>query len=259
MDGRTSVWLLSVSLALSSAGCVTTQSQDVARPDNLSSTKNTAESSPRNDGPKRFAQPSTEIKIGQMKEAEADSESGKKNPEAQARLRDEARMAYQQALKVDPGNLDAARSLGKLYTKTGDLERALDTYKKAMAKHPKDAELWYDLGLCHNRRKDFAESVRCFNEALKIDPENRAYLKTLGFTLAYRGQIDQGLTYMIRAQGAALAHYNIARVLVQRDQPDQAQQHLRIALRENGQLEDARELLTALENPNGTSARVTTE
>ena len=248
MDGRTSTWFLAVSLAMGSAGCVTTQSQTTtAFPTETSVAK-------KDDGPKRPAQARTEIEFGKLKEAEADSDLGKQNPDAQARARDDARKAYQAALKTEPNNVEAARRLAKVYAKIGDFDRAFDTYKKAVAKHPKDAELWYDLGKCHNRRKDFTQSVAAFNEALKLDPENRLYLMELGFTLAYRGQVDQGLAVLIRAQGAALAHYSIARVLIQRDETAQAQQHLQIALRENGNLAEAREWLAQLENPNGALA-----
>jgi tetratricopeptide (TPR) repeat protein len=253
MDGRTSVWLLAASLTLGGAGCVTPQNQG------RNSSPAAAEDAPavkKDDGAKQPAQARTEIKFGEMKEADADSELGKKDPAAQAAARDLARKAYQAALKADPNNLDAFRHLAKLYGKTGEYDRAFDTYKKALAKYPKDAELWYDLGKCHNRRKEFNASIPCFNEALKVDPENRAYLKELGFTLAYRGQIDQGLSVLTRAQGSALAHFNIARVLLQRDQTGQAQQHLQIALRENSNLEEARQLLAALANPSGLRAPV---
>lgn len=253
MDGRTSVWLIAVSLALGGAGCVTTQNQtQTVTP--ASGNQESTSSAKKDDGPKVPAQARTEIEFGKLKEADADSELGRKNPTAQAAARDQARQAYQAALKVDPNNLDAFRHLAKVYVKMGDYDRAFDTYKKALAKHPKDAELWYDLGQGHNRRKDFTESVRCFNEALKLDPENRAYLTMLGFTLAYRGQIDQGLAVLIKAHGSALAHFKIAQVLVQRDQPAQAQEHLRMALRENGNLEIARELLAELERPNASLA-----
>jgi len=246
--------MFSFALALSCAGCVTTTKD--ASPVGAASTnmtkmdEMTTKVERKENGPKRVAQPKTEIAFGQMKENDADSDAAKKNPEVQARLRDDARQAYQAALKQDPSNVDAYRRLARLYTKVGDYDRAFDTYKKAMAKHPKDAELWYDLGLCHHRRKDLAESVKCFNKALEIDPENRDYMKKLGFTVAYMGQTNQGLALLTRAQGAALAHYGIARVLLQRDQPQQAQQHLQIALRENSQLEEARELLTSLTTPN---------
>jgi len=246
MHGRTSLALLTFALSLGFTGCITTQSQKT------STTAVASEDVPRtvkNDGVKRTPQAKTEIAFGKLKEGEADSEAGNTDPEGQARLRDEARRAYQQALKIEPNNLEAHRALAGIYVKKGDFDRALDTYKKAMVKHPKDANLWYDLGLCHHRRKDFPESIKCFTKALEMEPENPDYMKKLGFTLAWTGQIEQGLTLLARAQGRAMAHYNIARVLLQKDQQEQARQHLTAALRENSQLAEARELLTSLENP----------
>jgi tetratricopeptide (TPR) repeat protein len=262
MDGRISLGFLAAVLALGASGCVTPQTPptNVTGPDkNVTTTSNTSFKSddtpwPKQPKGKRDPLPTTEIAFGKMKEAEADSPQLRNNPEGQARLRDEARKAYQQAIKLDASNLEAQRHLGRLYVKMGDTDRALDTYKKAMAKNAKESSLWFDMGLCHTRRKDFGESVRCFNKALELDPESRDYMKMLGLTLAWVGQLDQGLAYLTRAQGAPLAHYNIARVLEQKDQIELAKHHLRLALRENAQLEDARELLAQLENTVAASA-----
>lgn len=255
MDRRISGSLTMILFALSFSGCVTTQTaKDIANPNGMGAHLTKFEESPRpiarEDGPKRTPQAKTEVAFGKVKEQEADSEMARKNPEAQARLREEARRAYQAALKIDPNNLEAQRGLGGLYMKAGDHERALDTYKKAMAKNPKEAVLWYDMGVVHHRRRDLAESVRCFQKALELDPDNREYQKKLGFTLAWMGQLDQGFTYLARAQGAAMAHCNIARVLIERDQHQAARQHVVLALRENRDLPDANGLLTWLDNPN---------
>lgn len=259
MDGRTSLWLLALPLATLLSGCITTGSQK-----NASSSTNTTvartDDAPRvvkkNDGPKRNPHPNTEIAFGKLKEAEADSDAAKSQPEAQARLRDDARKAYQQALKLDPNNLEASRRLGQLYAKNGDFERAHEVYKKVMAKHPKDATLWYDLAMCHKRRHDFNESVRCLNKALELDPENREYQKKLGFTLAWMGHHDQGLTWLTRAQGPAEAHLNVARVLGLKDQVELARHHLKLARGQDGELlPQAQALLSALDNPAATSSR----
>lgn len=254
MNGRTSVGLLSIALSLGCAGCFTTQGDKaVSNTPGAPPAAPNVEEAPRvakkDDGPKRLPKPATEIATGKLMESEADSEANKSNAERQAQLRDKARQAYQHALQIDPNNLDAHRCLAGLYTKSGDFERAFDIYKKAMAKHPKEANLWYELGMCHQRRKDLPESVRCFTKALEMEPENRDFMKKLGFTLAYMNQIEQGRALLTRAQGAALAHYNIARILLQQQQTELARQHLQSALRENGLLVEARELLYSVDNP----------
>lgn len=250
MEGRISVGVLSFCLLC--AGCLTPNGQKGvvanATPGSVR-VEETPKVVKKEDGPKRNPKPSTEIAFGRMKEMEADTDQLKKQPEIQARLRDEARTAYQQALKLEPNNLEAAHSLIRLYTKTGDCERAQELCRKTMTQHPKDGALWYDLGSCHLRKREFQESARCFSKALELDPENREYMKKLGFTLAWMGQFDQGFGYLARSQGSALAHYNLARVHLQRDQTDLARQHLQVALRENSQLDDARELLASLDQP----------
>ncbi len=253
MNGRTSVGLLSIALSLGCAGCFTTQNEKsvITSPSGNAGGKidEAPQVTKRDDGPKRKPQASTEIAFGRLKEAEADAEAAKAHPEMQARLREEARKAYQGALKSDPNHLEAHRCLAGVYARGNDYERAFDIYKKALAKHPNNGGLWYDLGLCHLRRKDMTEAVRCLQKALELEPENRDYMKKLGFTLAYMGQIDQGKALLTRAQGSALAHYNVARVLIQQNHIEQARQFLSIALRENAQLAEARELLNRLENP----------
>jgi tetratricopeptide (TPR) repeat protein len=263
MDSRTPVWVSLVLLTLGCAGCITTQNQKdlgnngSAPPTTVARNEEPPPEKPKTpDGPKRNPKPSTEVKLGEIKETEAESEMNRSRPEIQARLRDEARKAYQHAIKIDPNFVDAYRHLALLYAKTNDFDRALDIYKKVLTKNPKDAAVWYDLGQCHNRRKDFGESVHCFQKAIELEPENRDYLKTLGFTLAWTGQTEQGLKYLTRTQGSALAHYNIARILLQRDRLDEAQFHLRLALRENSHLEQARELLDSLETPATAAAQL---
>jgi tetratricopeptide (TPR) repeat protein len=255
MEGRTSLCLFALAFAITSSGCVSTGANKDILPIGPASTAMTkmtddpARVTKKEDGPKRKAQPATEIASGKFMEAEADTDAVKKNPEAQAQLRDNARKAYQAALQTDPNNLEASKHLAKLYVKVGDYDRAFEIYKKSMAKHPKDAGLWYDLGLCHHRRKDFNESLRCFAKAIELEPENRDYMKKLGFTLAWMGDIEKGYAYLARAQGAPMAHCNIARILIERNQPQAAREHVMAALRDNRDLPDANGLLAWLDNP----------
>ena len=261
MDGRISAALFLFTMPLVCAGCVTTQTPtNVANPATSTSSESTkVDEMPKvvkkADGPKRDPLPATEIAFGLIREQDADTEAAKANPEAQARMRDEARKAYQHALKLDPNKLDAYRHLGRIYGKMSDFDRANEIYQKALAKFPKDATLWYDVGLFHLRKKEFSEGVRCFNKALEFDPENRECMKKLGFTLAWMQQYDQGLVWLTRAQGSAQAHFNIARILLDRNQNELARQHLQTAVRENGQLEEARALLDHLEGRTANPAR----
>jgi tetratricopeptide (TPR) repeat protein len=259
MDGRTSACLV-LGLALGTSGCVTTHEKqtNVAFESQLPPTA-------AKELPKKPAPPRLMLSIAEVKEREA--EAAKLTPDIQAQLRDETRRIYQEVLKAEPDNLDAARGLARVYTQMGDFDRAQEVYQKALTKHPRDVMLWHDVAMMHNRRKNWPEGMRCLNKALEIDPENQRCLKTLGFTLARTGQIEQSLTCLTRAMGsAASAHYHVALMLLhvgeherQASRPqleEQARIHLQLALRQNPQLETARELLARLDTParTGTAA-----
>jgi tetratricopeptide (TPR) repeat protein len=180
-----------------------------------------------------------------------------KNPSAQMQLRDQARQAYQDALKADPAYLPALSGLAHLYVQMDDYERALDTYHRAIQKHPRQASLQHELGMCLARRKDFDQAIVHLQKALELDPESARYTQTLGFTLARAGRIQQSLACLTRVQGKAQAHYNVARMLLHLQQTDEGRQQLTLALEANPQLESARQLLTQLDRtPHGQAVEI---
>lgn len=251
MDGRKSAMLV-LSLALGCTGCATTHEKttSIHGPDDPTPVLTQVKEEAKQPAPARVI-----LAMGARDEMEADA--AKDRPEAQARMRDQARRAYQEVLKNEPNNIDAFRGLARVYTSMGDYDRAADTYKKALAKHPRDVNLWHDFGMMHDRKKDWAQGVHCFQKALEIDPENQRCLKAMGFTLARAGQVDQAMVYLTRAMGSAVAaHTNVAMMLMHlagQDPGDAAarqalaRQHLQLALQENPNYERARDLLAAME------------
>jgi len=194
------------------------------------------------EGPKRPPMPGTVVSLARMKERAADESN---DPAQQMKAYDEARQLYQNALKIDANCREAIQGLARVYARMEDYPHALEVYQKALDKNPKDHGMWFDFGSCYNRKKDFTRSVPCFEKALQLDPENRQYMTTLGFTLAYSGQTERGLAMLTRSMGAALAHYNLARLFDRQRQYELSRQHLQMALQINPNLEQAREMLAA--------------
>lgn len=258
MDGRSARWLVLAGLLVSSAGCLTsTTGQANQAAQTSQNAKKAFEELAGNPNIKRIGdkkQPSPNLSVawGVLKEREADSAT--QNPDARMKALDDARRSYQEASVGDPSHIEAWRGLARVYVQMGDYDRANDTYRKATAKHAKNLPLWQDWGNAYNRRKDFPEAVKCFQKALELDPENREVQRTLGYTLARAGQIEQGMAHLTRALGASSAHYNVARMCMHLNQRDQALVHLRLSVRENPNYEDARTLLAQLESGNGDGA-----
>jgi tetratricopeptide (TPR) repeat protein len=195
---------------------------------------------------KRTPKAATCVAAGQYREQEA-SNPDRPQPE-QARLREEARKAYHQAIRLDPDHVPAYQALARLYQSEKDYDHAVATYQTALKRHPKDAALWHELGMCHSQQKAWEPALASLHKAVELDPENRPYNNTLGYCLARAGRYDESLACFQKVNGAAQAHYNLARMQLHLRQDDLARQNLEAALQLDPQLAAAKQLLGQLQN-----------
>jgi tetratricopeptide (TPR) repeat protein len=206
-------------------------------------------------GSKRQPRASTFVALGELLEKTATEPE--RSPADQEELRNKARLAYQQALQVDPKDVAALKALARLYTSEGDYERALATYNRAIQDHPKDAALRYELGMCQARRKNWDPALQSLLAAIQFDPDNRRYRRTYGLCLARAQRYDESLAVLAKLEGAPQAHYDLARMMHHLEQDEASKQHLRLALAQNPELFAAQQLLTELEGPNADSTSPT--
>jgi tetratricopeptide (TPR) repeat protein len=240
MAGRTGI-VVAVGLLGGLAGC---SSQQGSVQQQQSQEPPRAASHKENDGPKHDLQPSTCIALGNTSERSAELPG--RSPNDQQHLREQARRAYQQALKLDPKNLDALSSLGNLYVTLKDYPRACETFHKATELAPQKASTWYELGMCQSRMKDWQPALTALQKSVELEPENRQYVHSYGYCLARAGQYDASLAAFVRLDGQAVAHYNLGRMLLHMKEETLARQHLQQAIELDKDLVAASELLNQL-------------
>jgi tetratricopeptide (TPR) repeat protein len=201
--------------------------------------------------PKRQPLPATCVAFGDFNESLAESVGAdpKGSPADRERYRDQARRAYQQALKIDPKDVSALLALGRLYTLEGDHDRAIATFRKATEVKPKDAGPWCALGMCHARSHEWGEALETLSKAVQLDPENRIYAHTLGYCQARAGHYEQALATLTKLDGDAQAHYDLARMAHHVNEDEVSKRHLHEALNANPEMGSARQLLAVLEDP----------
>jgi tetratricopeptide (TPR) repeat protein len=202
---------------------------------------------------KRTPKPETFVAYGDFSAREAAAATA---PAEQEQLRERARRAYQEALKIDPANLAAQRSLGRLYAVANDIGRAKETFESALKAAPDDGALWFDLGMTYARAKEWGPAVDHLKRATELEPENRSYFRYLGFTLARAGRYEESLAAFGRYDGPANAHYHLAQMLEHLGQVDGSKTHLQLALTADPHLDDATRMLVRLSGaaPAGTAA-----
>jgi Flp pilus assembly protein TadD len=244
MDGRASV-VLALALAAGVVGC-NPQGPLPLVSSTAEPPKPVAPSTdlPPSDGKPKKAHASTFVAAGDL--AEKGSIDPARTPADRANMLEQARKAYQQAIATDPNYLPAHVALAKLYLDQGDQERCFATYQKVLKAHPKEASLWFGLGMCYSRLKRWDEAVTNLRKAHELDPENRPYADTLGYCLARAGRYEESLACFREMVGEAQAQYNLARMLHHINRDDLSRQHLALALRAEPQLAPARELLAQL-------------
>jgi tetratricopeptide (TPR) repeat protein len=199
---------------------------------------------PPADGRPKKAHASTFVAAGEL--AEKGSQDAARTPADRANMLEQARKAYLQAIATDPNYLPAHTALANLYLTQGDQERCFAAYQKVLKAHPKEASLWYGLGMCYSRLKRWDEAVANLRKAHELDPDNRPYANTLGYCLARAGRYEESLGCFRELVGEAQAQYNLARMLHHLKRDDLSRQHLQLALRAEPQLAPARQLLAQL-------------
>jgi tetratricopeptide (TPR) repeat protein len=247
MDCRRTL-LVALGLLGATAGCVPSSGLPVTTPNDV-----VISPAKEPDPSKHQLKPSTCVALGAAAEESAADE--RRSPGEREQLRDRARQAYQQALKIDPKDLAALKALAKLYTTIGDHDRAVATYQRAIKNHPKDSSLLYDLGMYHARCKEWDAAIASLRRAIDLDPEQRLCVHSLGFCLARAGRYDESFAAFAKLEGEPVAHYNLARMLQHMHENERAKEHLRLALKAKPDFVLAQQLLAVLESPGSDTSK----
>jgi tetratricopeptide (TPR) repeat protein len=179
----------------------------------------------------------------------------KATPAQAQQFREEARLAYQKALEVDPAHGGAYVALARLQATGGDQAGAVRLYQKALQLDERSAAVWAELGTCQCRLKEWGPAAASFAKASERDPSNRQYGNMLGFALARAGRNDEALACLVRYNGDAQGHYYMARVLAHTNQTEMARRCLEVAVARDPKLGSALAMLAQMNGrPTGRAA-----
>ena len=89
--------------------------------------------------------------------------------------------------------------LGVLYDKTGQSDRALPYYQKAINKDPTNAELLCDIGYRYAIGGDWQHAVSYYQMALKNSPNLDRAHNNLGVVMARNNRSDLAINHFLKA------------------------------------------------------------
>ena len=94
-------------------------------------------------------------------------------------------------LADDPNNFELLNSLGQLYIKASDDEKALPFYEQIVKLNPVNVDAYNNMGGIYRRLKRYDESIAILNKALGFNKNISDVKYNLGFTYKLMGKNDE--------------------------------------------------------------------
>ncbi len=106
---------------------------------------------------------------------------------------------FKRALAVDPQNVNVQNSLGVCYGVQGKLDLAIDAFETAIRLDPEDVMATYNLGLAHLKQGDREKALGLFLQAHSLDGENPEVAYQIAVCCREKDQTDAALEYLEKA------------------------------------------------------------
>jgi len=113
---------------------------------------------------------------------------------------DEARLAYHQALELDPTLADAHVNLGRLYHQAREYTKAEAHYRSAGELEPDDPIPHFNLGVLLDDMGRRSEAVQAYRRAVERDPDFADAHYNLGLVFEALGKRAETITHLRRAR-----------------------------------------------------------
>ncbi len=150
---------------------------------------------------------------------------------------------YNKALQRESNNEAALLSIARLYGRQDQDAQAVEYFQKAIAANPSNAASHNELALLYKESGRATEAQTAIQKAIAIDPTNPLYRNNLAGVLVATGRGEEAVKQLEQVFPPAVANYNVAYLHFTNKNTAGAQQHLQIALQQDPNLKQARQLL----------------
>ncbi len=141
---------------------------------------------------------------------------------------------FEHLLQLHPGDPFWRNSLGNALRARGDLARAIEEYRAALAAKPDYAQARYNLGTALQAQGNVEQAIQELRRAIDLDPSDASAHYNLGNALLSARRFDAAITAYRGAiaiePGHASAHNNLGNAYRVQDRLNDAMTHYRLAL-----------------------------
>jgi len=140
----------------------------------------------------------------------------------------EALEKYREISIAYPNSVDAHLGMARIEELTGrfvqaeEILAALSDRSDELDSDESRQRVFLARGRLYSERSDWSEAITAFESACQVNESNQECRYELGLALIKSGQVDKGLGHLTFSVGSPAAHYNIAWILHQRSQDEEA-------------------------------------
>jgi tetratricopeptide (TPR) repeat protein len=141
---------------------------------------------------------------------------------------------WQHTLLVTERNALAEAGMGMVHDDKGELDKALQHFRTALAIEPNDAKTHNLVGQDLFAQNKLDEALAEFRETLRLEPGNSMAEYNLGLVYGARGDVAKAVEHFGASvqlnPGNPIGQYNLGRTLLDAGKPQEASDHLSQAL-----------------------------
>lgn len=144
---------------------------------------------------------------------------------------DEAIACFQQAIALQPNDMEAYKKLGHVFLKQGNLNAAIDAYQQALNLDPNYVEANYidvynNMGIILHRQGHLEGAIACYEQVLNINPNYTEAYINLGNVFAEQNQLKNVLACYQQAlvlnPNSIDIYVNLGNIFDEHNQPEKA-------------------------------------
>jgi tetratricopeptide (TPR) repeat protein len=108
----------------------------------------------------------------------------------EARNLEEAIRCYAEAIRLEPGFLEAYGNRGNMFMDQGDSDRAIADYDQVLILNPNDERTYFNRASALKAQGSFDDAIKDFSEAIRLKPGYARAYNNRGNTFSDKGDID---------------------------------------------------------------------
>ena len=133
---------------------------------------------------------------------------------------------YTKALELEANYPEALTNIARLHFRQGNHTQAADFFGRAIKKNPEDAGLYNDLGLTLSKLGNNAAAEQTLSRALQLAPGTSRYANNLASVKFESGDTEGAFKVLEANNKPAVAHFNMAYLHYKNGRMQEAQRHL---------------------------------